>query len=137
MKTLKLLLLLALVFLAGMAAGVVGTRMVVRHEVREAILHPERVQIFLERSLARQLRLDNEQQVKLRQILLDAHDQLRDLRQQYRPQLVEVVSNANQQITAMLTPEQQARFEALKRKNHLLLGAFRQNQAPRRGANSG
>ena len=130
MKTLRLLLLVALVFLAGVAAGVVGTRVVVRQQVREAIVHPERVQAFIERGLTRQLRLDNEQQVKLRQILLDAHGQLRDLRQQYRPQLVEIASNANQQIIAMLTPEQQARFEELKRKNRVLLGAFRQNQAP-------
>jgi uncharacterized membrane protein len=128
MKTFKLFLLVALVFLAGAVAGVVGTRMVVRREMREAILHPERVQIFIERSLARQLRLDDEQRVKLRQILLDAHGQLRDLRQQYHPQLVEIVSNANQQIIAILTPEQQARFEALKLKNHPLLQAVQQSR---------
>lgn len=128
MKTFKLILLLALVFLAGAVAGVVGTRMAVRHFVQQAILHPERVQNFIERDLDRQLRLDNEQQVKLRQILVDAHGQLADLRQQYRPQVTEIISNANRQITALLTPEQQDRFKELKRKNHPLFQAVQESR---------
>jgi len=121
MKTFKSILLLVLVFFAGGVTGVVVTRAVVRHMVREAILHPDRVQTVMERTLTRRLRLDDEQQVKLHQILLDAHGQLQALRQQYRPQLAEVFSNANEQITLLLTPEQQARFEKLKSENRPLL----------------
>jgi len=128
MKTFKSILLLALVFFAGAVVGVVGTRAVVRHIVHEAILHPDRAQTFMERSLTRRLRLDDEQQVKLHQILTDAHEQLKDLRQQYRPQLVEVFSNANDQINSMLTPEQQARFEKLKSENRPLLQAIQQSR---------
>ena len=51
MKTLKLVLLLALVFLAGAVVGVVGTRAVVRRVVQQAMLHPERVQNLMERRL--------------------------------------------------------------------------------------
>jgi Spy/CpxP family protein refolding chaperone len=128
MKTFKLWLLVGLVFLAGVVAGVVGTRIVVRHAVRAAILHPEQVQTVLERNLTRKLRLDHGQQVKLHEILTDAHGQLKGLRREYRPQLVAIVSNANQQITAILTPEQQAWFEKLKRGNHPLGQAVRQSQ---------
>jgi Spy/CpxP family protein refolding chaperone len=128
MKNLKSILLLALVFFAGVVIGVVATRSVVRHVVREAILHPEKAQAVIERSLTRKLRLDNGQQVKLHQILSDAHGQLKDLRQQYRPQLVEIFSNANGQIIALLTPEQQARFEKLKLENHPLLQALQQSR---------
>ena len=128
MKTLKLISLLTLVFFAGIVAGVVGTRIAVRHFVQQAILHPDRVQNFIERGLTRQLRLDNGQQVKLHQILLDAHGQLRDVRQQYRPQVIGIISNANQQIILILTPEQQARFEALKRKNHPLFQAVQESR---------
>jgi Spy/CpxP family protein refolding chaperone len=128
MKTFKLWLLVALVFLAGVVAGVVGTRIVVRRAVRAAILHPEQVQTVLERNLTRKLRLDHGQQVKLHEILTDAHGQLQGLRREYRPQLVAIVSNADQQITAILTPEQQARFEKLKRGNHPLWQAVRQSQ---------
>ena len=128
MKTLKLISLLALVFFAGIVAGVVGTRIAVRHFVQQAILHPERVQNYIERDLTRQLRLDNGQRVKLRQILLDAHGQLRDVRQQYRPQVIGIISNANQQIILILTPEQQTRFEELKRKNHPLFQAVQESR---------
>jgi hypothetical protein len=128
MKNLKSILLLALVFFAGLVIGVVGTRAVVRHIVNTAILHPEKVQAVMERKLTRNLRLDNGQQVKLRQILSDAHAQLQDLRQQYRPQLTGVFSNANAQINSMLTPEQQARFEKLKSENRPLLQTMQQNR---------
>ena len=128
MKNLKSILLLALVFFAGVVIGVVATRSVVRHVVREAILHPEKAQAVIERSLTRKLRLDNGQQVKLHQILSDAHGQLKDLRQQYRPQLTGIFSNANGQIIALLTPEQQARFEKLKLENHPLLQALQQSR---------
>jgi hypothetical protein len=121
MKNFKSILLLALVFFAGMVIGVVVTRAVVRHIVNTAILHPEKVQTVMERKLTRNLRLDNGQQVKLRQILSDAHAQLQGLRQQYRPQLSGVFSNANAQINSMLTPEQQTRFEKLKSENRPLL----------------
>jgi hypothetical protein len=128
MKTLKLIALLALVFVAGTVAGVVGTRIMVRHLMREAILHPEQVQMIIERSLNRQLQLDNEQQVQLHQILLDAHGQLRDLRLQYRPQMVTIISNANHQITAILTLDQRQKFDELKKKEHPLFQAIQQSR---------
>ena len=127
MKNFKSILLLALVFFAGVVIGVVATRSVVRHVVRDAILHPEKVQAVMERNLTRRLRLDNEQQAELQQILSDAHGQLKDLRRQSRPQLAEIFSNANGQIIAILTPEQQARFEKLKQENHPLLQMLQQN----------
>jgi len=127
MKLFKSLLLLALVFFAGIVVGVVGTRAVVRHVVREVILHPDRAQAFMEHNLTRKLKLDNEQQVKLHQILTAAHAQLKDLRSEYQPQFFAVVSNASQQITGILTPEQQARFEKLRAENHLMLPAAQPN----------
>jgi Spy/CpxP family protein refolding chaperone len=128
MKTFKSILLLALVFFAGVAGGVVGTRVAVRHIVQQAVLHPERVQVLMERNIARRLRLDNEQQVKLHEIFLDAHGQLKDLRREYQPQVILVVSNAEEQITAILTPEQRARFEKLKEENRPLLYMMRRPQ---------
>jgi Spy/CpxP family protein refolding chaperone len=128
MKTFKIGLLLALVFLAGIVAGMVGTRATVRHIVRDAIVHPEKVQDNLERNLTRRLRLDNGQQVKLHQILSDAHGKIKELRQEYQPQFFEVVSNADGQITAILTPEQQAKFEQLKADRLPFLRAMEQKR---------
>ena len=117
MKHFKSILLLVLVFAAGLVTGVVATRAVVRHVVQEAILHPDRAQTFLERNLTRRLRLDHGQQVKLHQILSGAHGRLKDLRHEYQPQVFEVISNASGQINAILTPEQQVKFGQLKAKS--------------------
>jgi Spy/CpxP family protein refolding chaperone len=128
MRTLKLLLLVALVFLAGVVSGVVGTRIVVRRVVGEVISHPETIQPRIERTLAFRLGLDGDQRTKVHAILSDTHEQLQGLRKEYRPKVILVLSNANEQITALLTPEQQARFEQWKDKNRPLLEAIKRAQ---------
>jgi len=125
MKTFKSILLVALVFIAGVVAGVVGTRIVVRHVVGEAISHPETVRPRIERNLALWLRLDADQRAKVHVILSDTHVQLESLRQEYRPKVILVLSNANDRITALLTPEQQVRFEKWKEKNRPLVEAIK------------
>jgi hypothetical protein len=117
MKKWKSILLLTLVFFAGLALGVVGTRAVVRRVVQQAIVHPERMQSLMERNLTRKLRLDNAQQMKLHAILTDARGQLIDLRQQFQPQAAAVLTNADQKISALLTPEQQTRYDKFKDRN--------------------
>jgi hypothetical protein len=121
MKTFKLLALVTLVFLAGVAAGVVGTRLVIRHWVNTAVQRPENFQLLLERNLRWQLRLDARQRVEVHRILTDTRVQLRDLRQEYRPQVVAVLTNTEAQISAILTPEQQARFEQMQQQNQHFL----------------
>jgi hypothetical protein len=125
MKNWKSILLLALVFLAGLAVGVVGTRVVVRRVLQQAIAHPERVQTFVERDLTRKLRLDNGQQASLHGILTNTRAQLQALRQQYQPQATAAFLGADEKITALLTPEQQARYAKWKGANQPLLRALR------------
>jgi hypothetical protein len=117
MKRFKPWLLLALVFGAGVILGVAGTRLMVRRAVREALLHPARVQTVIERRLVRRLRLDAAQQGKLDEILTGARGQMEVLRTQNRPPVTLVFSNANVQINALLTPEQRARYEKIKAEN--------------------
>jgi len=121
MKKLKPWLLLALVFLVGVMVGVVGTRFVVRRAVRQAMLHPARVELVLERRLTRRLQLDAGQQAQLEQILQAATRQLQTLRQQYHPAATGVYSNANAQFSAILNPEQQLKYERWKAENAPLL----------------
>ena len=125
MKNWKSLLLLALMFFAGIAVGVVATRIVVRRVVQQAIAHPEKVQSLLERNLTRKLRLDLSQEAKLHGILADARGQLQGLRQQFQPQAAEVLRGADEKIAALLTPEQQARYEQFKESNRSVLRALR------------
>jgi Spy/CpxP family protein refolding chaperone len=128
MKTFKLLLLVGLVFLAGLVAGVVGTRIAIRHWMSSAIQRPQLVQTLIERRLKWQLRLDANQQAQVHQILTDARVQLRELRLEYRPQAVVIVSNADARISALLTPAQEERFEKMKQRNR----AFLQPPGPER-----
>jgi len=121
MKTFRLLLLVGLVFLAGVVAGVVGTRIAVRHWVRSAIQRPQMVQALVERRLNRRLGLDANQQVQVHQILTATRGQLKGLRQEYRPQVIMIVSNADAQISVLLTPAQRERFEKMKRENRVFL----------------
>jgi hypothetical protein len=129
MKNWKSILLLVLVFFAGLAVGVVGTRVVVRRMVQQAFAHPERMQSVMERNLTRRLRLDDDQQVKLHAILTDARGQLTDLRKQFQPQAAAVLTNADQKINALLTPAQQERYEKFKDRNWPALRVLRERAA--------
>ena len=54
-------------------------------------------------------------------------EQLQGLRKEYRPQVILVLSNANDRIAALLTPEQLARFEKWKEQNRPLLEGLKRN----------
>jgi len=123
MKTIKILTVLTAA--AIVACG--STREIAATETPAPTLARDRIPAFIERGPARRLRLDREQQLKLCQILAETHGQLKSLRNEYRPQLMTIVSNAKEQVTAMLTPEQQLRFEQWKESNHPLLQAIRQD----------
>ena len=120
MKTWKAILVLGLVFFAGIVLGVVGTRVVVRRLVQQAIEHPERVQVLIERNLTRKLRLDGEQALQLETILTDTHTELHALRAQYQPQAADIFRKADARIIKLLTPEQLTRYEKFKAENPML-----------------
>lgn len=114
MKQWKSILLLLLVFFAGLAVGVVGTRAMVRRAVQQAVIHPEKAQLLMERNLTRRLQLDHEQQAQLHAILTATRAQLGAVRKEFQPRTMAVLRDADQKIAALLTPEQQARYEKLK-----------------------
>ena len=97
--------------------------------VQQAITHPERVQTFMERNLTRRLQLDNDQQVKLHTILTDSRGRLADLRKEFQPQAAEVLHDADQKISALLTPEQQTRYDKFKERNWPALRGLRETAA--------
>lgn len=114
MKRWKSILLLAIVFIAGVAAGSVGTRMAARRAVQQAAAHPERAQFAVERSLSRRLRLDAEQRAQLHAVLTDTRGQLAALHQQLQPQVTAVLRQTDQKISALLTSEQRVRYDKIR-----------------------
>ena len=121
MKTLKVCLVLALVFIAGVAGGVVATRIAIRHYVQNAIQNPEVIRLRIERQMTRKLNLNARQRVEVGRILLNAHEHLKSLRQEFQPQLVDVAQKARGEISAVLTPEQQKKFEEFQAENQRFL----------------
>lgn len=111
MKKLKPWLALALVFLAGVVVGAVGTRLAVRHYVRTVLAQPETLRERIERELIRRLDLSEEQKPKVHAALIRAHERLKVLRGEFQPRLREILDAAAAEISATLTPEQRERFE--------------------------
>jgi len=114
MTKLKPILLIVLVFAAGFAAGVVTTRIVVRRFVRNALVHPDLVRNRVEIELDRRLRLNPEQRAEVGRILVRTQTRIRALRQQFQPELADILRDAGDDISALLTPEQQRRFERFR-----------------------
>jgi len=120
MKHWRSILALLLVFAAGIAVGAVGVRTAVRRALEQAQAHPEQSQAILERSLVWQLRLDNRQREHLHEILADSRSQLDQIHHSIQPRVTTVMHDTDDEIIAMLTPEQHQRYDRFKRENHPL-----------------
>ena len=120
MKQLKVWLVVAAVFVAGFAVGVVVTRGVVRHWVHGIAMHPERMRGLVEKRLNARLRLDPEQHRKVSQILTNTEGELKALRREFAPRFIAILTNTESEISATLTPEQRERFKKFREENRSL-----------------
>jgi len=111
MKYLKPIALLLLVFIAGISVGIVGTRYVVRRDIRQAIRKPELVRMRIERELTRELALDATQQTKLDEILINLQQEIAKARSERQPRIRPLLADAQRRLNEILTPEQQLKFE--------------------------
>ena len=66
------------------------------------------------------MRLDADQRTKVRDTLADAHGQLKQLRGEFQPRFLAIVSNAESQLSASLTPDQRERFQKFREENRHL-----------------
>ena len=117
MNKFKPALVLLLVFVAGTVFGVVGTRMVVRSVIREVITRPNAAQERIELNLVKRLKLKPEQRARVHQVLVDSQKQIRPL----RIESMNILSNAQAQISDILTEEQRRQFDKMREENHNLL----------------
>jgi hypothetical protein len=124
MNAWKPALAVLLVFVAGLLAGVEGTRIIEQWHERQDAAHPQAVNQRLtaaaELQLARRLNLGPVQRPRVRQILLEMQAQLKFINQETQPRRAQVVSNAAAQIELILGPAQKRQFEILKQENRNL-----------------
>src|SRR5438093_778477 len=114
MTKLKVWLVVVLVFGAGFVAGVVTTRAVARHVVTRLVSNPNRVRDLIEKRMAVRLRLDAQQRDQVDEILRHAQANLITLKGDFTPRFRGIMSNAETEISAILTPEQRERFQKFR-----------------------
>ena len=105
----KLIIAFVLLFLTGVITGVTGTRITYRNMLARAL---ERPSIFSERLNASlgKLSLQPEQEQKIAQILTEFREQRQDLREEFRPRFLKILTDTRQGFLAELTDEQQIEF---------------------------
>jgi hypothetical protein len=119
MKNWKIFLTLFMVFAAGIGVGVFGTRIVIRKFLQEAVANPDSIRTRMERELVRELRLNPEQSREVRTIMIEAHDQIREVRREVQPQVTAIVESAEKKIADKLNAEQKKRFDEFIAKRSL------------------
>lgn len=114
MKYLKPLILLVLVFAAGIAVGIVYTRYETRRTIRQAVRQPEMLRLRIVNDLTRQLGLDPTQQSKLDEILISFQQQIATAKKERPPRLRPIFAENQKRIAEILTPEQRLKFEKIQ-----------------------
>lgn len=125
MKTLKVVGLVALIFVAGFAGGVVATHIFFRRMLKFAAAHPAQVRTNVEQNiqmrLEHRLGLNPKQRQEIRQVLKDTRDKMRDVREEFQPKLNTISLEARTNIYAVLKPDQQDSFAAFLEENRQFL----------------
>ena len=111
MKNWKAVVGALLVFLLGMAAGVLGTVGMARH--RWMHRGPRVMADFVVRRLSWELRLDRAQRSQLRVIVNNGWEQMKAVHEQVRPQVEGILSNSEAKVRLILRPDQQGEFDKL------------------------
>jgi len=127
MKNGKAIAGVLLVFMLGVICGGVVTHMLNRSRMEAFVGRgPEAREEMLVKRLTRQLDLDSRQLEQIRPIVHDTHASIRQVRQQWRPQVEGLLDESQRRISAILRPDQREKFERII--------AERKAHRPRRGA---
>jgi len=114
MKRSTAFLAVAVLFLTGIAVGVLGTHLFYIHAVRQPGGLAHLGSLWLARSLDRRLDLSAEQRRQVDAILADTARDAAVLRHDMTPRVVEILERTHRRISAVLTPEQKKKFERFR-----------------------
>jgi len=125
MKTAKVIGLIALIFVAGFAGGVLATHIFVRRMAMVAINHPgeirTNIEVNIDTRLYRRLGLTPEQRSEVRRILKESRDRMRTLREEFQPKFNANSLETRTNIYSVLKPDQQERFANFLEENRQFL----------------
>ena len=135
MKGIKPWLVIGLVFFAGIAVGVLGTRALIRRVSDHPPGAPhdpgKRVEFIrdrMEKEMISDLNLSPEQQTNVHQVFLESGEQMRKLHNEFEPKMKEIFEKAHTNIAARLTPEQREKFEKMTKERRERFEKFRDNR---------
>lgn len=111
MKNWKAIVGVVAVFLLGMVAGGIITHRIYQHRLRAFLRGGPAVAEMITRRLNAELDLNRDQRAKVLEIVRDSQRQLRKERQKPQPEFRRVLQDTEQRIRAVLTPEQQAKYD--------------------------
>jgi len=114
MKSIKPVVGIILVFLLGAASGALVTYLVSQTRI-ESILSggPHAREEVLLKRLTRQLDLDRQQREQVKAIIHETHEDMRQIRQKWHPQMEALLTDSQLRISALLRPEQQEKFKKI------------------------
>ncbi|HIJ80178.1 MAG TPA: hypothetical protein HPP76_00550 [Desulfuromonadales bacterium] len=112
MKSFKPVAGIILVFLLGAASGSLITYFVSQSRMESVLKGGPRARedVILNR-LAKRLDLDAQQREQAGAIIHETHEEMRQVRQKWRPQIESVLTDSQLRISSMLRPEQQEKFK--------------------------
>jgi uncharacterized membrane protein YeaQ/YmgE (transglycosylase-associated protein family) len=114
MKKWKIIVSVILVFLLGALAGALVIHKVDQHRIAGIIRgEPGAVGELIVQRLNHKLRLDPQQVEKVRVIVYETHDEIRNVRKQFRPQIQEILDRSRNRVRAILRPDQLEEYEKI------------------------
>lgn len=117
----KLTVGITLIFLTGTLVGVMGTRVVFRHMLAEALERPSILSDSVESSLD-SLSLNPDEHDTIMRLLSESLTERKALREEFRSRFLNILTETRRKIDNELTPEQRRQFRREVRDELPLLG---------------
>lgn len=112
----KSILLIALVFVAGVVFGLTAAGVKIKKAVAHVMAHPDSVRAKIERDLARELKLRPDQRARVHDITVASMKELNTLRLEFHPRFTNIIAKSEQEIRAVLDDTQKTKFDEIVRK---------------------
>jgi aspartyl-tRNA synthetase len=112
MKNAKAIIGVVLIFVLGIASGALLMHMSYKSRMESFVSGKPgmREEILLNR-LDKKLDLDEQQRVAVRQIIRGTQAEMKEIRKQYRPQIVKALEKSRAEVRKLLRPDQQIKYD--------------------------
>ncbi|MBI5179167.1 MAG: hypothetical protein HZA04_07905 [Nitrospinae bacterium] len=114
MKRVKGIIGLLLVFAVGIGIGWIATSRYYHKKVDSMLKGaPEAFQDVIVRRMDKKLGLDKAQEAQIREILRETHEQMAEAREEFDPEIQEILQSAKGRVKSVLKPAQVGKFEKM------------------------